>query len=153
MSAGVTGDIHTSRWSQRELQELCAAFEHLRATLDGLGAQHYPPDHGHLLTDAGGRIVYFSSHLEGMLHLQARSFVGGALHELSRRFESGTGFSEGNGEVSATVTLRLPEGGERFFRHRSVPLVARDERPAGTLHTFQDVTAAVGHARELAGKI
>ena len=76
MAAGATGDIDTPRWSRRDLSELCAAFEHLRATLDDLGAQHYPPDHGHLLTDAEGRILYFSSHLEGMLHLDGRSFLG-----------------------------------------------------------------------------
>src|SRR5437870_6825758 len=153
MSAGVTGDIDTSRGSRRELLELCAAFEHLRATLDGFGAQRFPPDHGHLLTDAEGRIVYFSSHLEGMLHLDGRAFLGVALRELVVRFESQPGFPEGNAEARVTVSFRLPEGGERFFRYRSVPLAARDGRPAGTLHTFQDVTAAAEHARELAGKI
>ena len=153
MAAGATGDIDTPRWSRRDLSELCAAFEHLRATLDDLGAQHYPPDHGHLLTDAEGRILYFSSHLEGMLRLDGRSFLGVALRELVVRFESRPGFPEGNTEAPVTVTFRLPEGVERFFRYRSVPLAARDGHPAGTLHTFQDVTAAAEHARELAGKI
>ncbi|TMA51930.1 MAG: hypothetical protein E6J76_08685, partial [Deltaproteobacteria bacterium] len=153
MAAGATGDIDTPRWSRRDLSELCAAFEHLRATLDDLGAQHYPPDHGHLLTDAEGRILYFSSHLEGMLHLDGRSFLGVALREFAVRFASQPGFPEGNAEAPVTVTFRLPEGCERFFHYRSVPLAARDGHPAGTLHTFQDVTAAVEHARELAGKI
>src|SRR5437899_1389959 len=136
------------RWSRRDLSELCAAFEHLRATLDDLGAQHYPPDHGHLLTDAEGRILYFSSHLEGMLHLDGRSFLGVALREFAVRFASQPGFPEGNAEAPVTVTFRLPEGGERFFHYRSVPLAARDGPPAGTLHTVRDVTAAVEHARE-----
>ena len=152
MSAGVTGDIDTSRWPRRELVELCSAFEHLRSTLDGLGAEHYPPDVGHVLVDAEGRIVYCSSHLEKMLQLDGRSLLGGAFRELATRFDAQAGFPDDRAEAPVTVGFRLPDGGERCFRHRSVPL-ASDGRPAGTLHTFQDVTAAVGHARELAGKI
>src|SRR5262245_17599752 len=152
MSAGVT-DIDTSRWPRRELVELCGAFEHLRSTLDGLGAEHYPPDVGHLLADAEGRIVYCSSHLEKMLQVDGRSLLGGAFRELAIRFDAQAGFPDDTAEVPVTVGFRLRDGGERCFRHRSVPLAGRDGRPAGTLHMFQDVTTAIGHARELAGKI
>ena len=153
MSAGVTGDIDTSRWPRRELVELRTAFEHLRSTLDGLGAEHFPPDVGHLLADAEGRIVYCSAHLEKMLQLDGRALLGGAFRDLAIRFDAQAGLLDGSAEAPVTVGFRLPDGGERCFRHRSVPLAGRDGRPAGTLHTFQDVTAAVGHARELAGKI
>jgi PAS domain S-box-containing protein len=132
------------------LLALRTAFEQLRQVLDELGVSQLPPEQGQLLVDSEGRVVYVTPRLEQMLGLEVDALLGAPVEALAARLES-VGL-ETVDPRAATARFRRQDGGERVLRHRSVSLTGSDGSPAGTLYTFQDVTAAHERTRELADK-
>jgi signal transduction histidine kinase/CheY-like chemotaxis protein len=151
MSAGASR-LSEATETAAGLAELERAFQHLRSVLNGLGAHDFPPEHGILLVDADGRVVYVTRRLEELLALPASVLVGEPVSTLVARL----GLARLDGEPEAdgriTSTRHLPDGSYRILRHRAVALHDARGGALGTLCFFQDATAAIARSRELQEK-
>jgi signal transduction histidine kinase len=140
--------------SSPELATLRAAFQHLRAAIERMGAGGFLIEQGLMLVGPQGRIEYATPSLCEILGVPPGSLVGARLPELAVRLgvgelETGT---EPFGESGALLSLRRADGSTRILRHQACTLHDRAGARIGTLRTLRDETAAVASSNELAAK-
>src|SRR5262249_49812556 len=133
-----------------ELAALWDAFESLRTLLERFGGSPSQPEYGPMLVGPDGRIEYVSPWFEQMVGFPAATLRGAPIGDVT----AWLGLPEVESETAgtATCTLRAPDGTERVFRHRILPLVTPDGRFLGTLRSLHDATAVLRYSRELAEK-